>query len=98
MSHILLDILHLVNNQKQIDGIVLSIVLHEVRHNGVNHSKELVVGLIVLQPDLIFLSDVTGKIADIFVTPFGEVFVGAFQKVVETASGIFLAKDHGEDR
>lgn len=53
IGDVVLDILQLVNDQQQIDGIVLSVVLYEVWDDLVDNAEKLVVGFAVLHSDFV---------------------------------------------
>ena len=89
-----LDIFEFVDDEQKIDGVVLGIVGNKIWDNPVHHGDQLVVGLVVLQTQLVLPSDVGGKIAHILMTPTREVSIGALQQVVKTGTLSLLSENH----
>lgn len=92
-----LDVLELVDYEEKVDGVVLGVVGDEVGDNAIDHGHQLIVGLAVLQPQLVLPANVACQVTNILVSPIGEVGVGSLEQVVETGPGALLSEDHGED-
>lgn len=88
------DVLKLIDYQKQVNGIVLSIVEDEIGDDSIYQIHKLIIWLAVFKPKLILFSYVTSKVADVLVAPTCEVAKSSFQKIEKTSSGSLLSKDH----
>ena len=73
-----------VNYEKQVNGIMLCVVGNKIRHNLINKNNQFFVRLVVLNPNFIFLSNITSQVTHIFVSPLSKVAVGTFEQVVKT--------------
>jgi hypothetical protein len=77
---------------------MLSVVCHKVRDNFVNDCQQLVMGLSIFQTDLVLAAEVAGQVADVLMTPFGELSISSLEEIIKTCAGSFLAEDHRDDR
>lgn len=55
-------------------------------------------GLSIFQTDLVLAAEVAGQVADVLMTPFGELSISSLEEIIKTGAGSFLAEDHRDDR
>jgi Zn-dependent membrane protease YugP len=89
-----LDVLQLIHDQQQINGVVLSVVCHEVGHDSVNHRNQLIIRLVVLQTQLVLSTDVAGEVAHVLMAPVSEICIGPLQQVIQTGPCSLLSEYH----
>lgn len=66
---VLLYVFELINDKEQIDGIMLSVVLYEVRDYPIHQLQQLIIRFIVAQSQFILFADVTCQVADVLMAP-----------------------------
>lgn len=85
----------LVDFHEEVYGVMLGIVLHEVRHNFLNEVEKVIRAVLILHAVLVFVTNILGEVAEVLVAPKFEFKHGAFLKVDEGL--LLLSVDHGED-
>lgn len=73
----------LVDFHEEVYGVMLGIVLHEIRHNFLNEVEKVICALLILHAVLVFVTNILGEVAEVFVAPKFEFKHGAFLKVDE---------------
>ncbi len=58
-SHILGDMLELVNDEQQIDSIMFSVVLNEIRNDDVNKVDQFIEWLSIFESEVVLLPNIT---------------------------------------